>query len=78
MGTEVMKNKVKDFVQLVADLDEAAEQYGNDSKEADAIRDQMEKPWYALSMVEQEDVRTIIALQDACDSKKHKRGVMGG
>lgn len=52
------KEKIDEFLELVKKLDRTIARYGNDSKEADVIRDEMDTPWYALTAEEQDFVRT--------------------
>jgi len=56
-----MNEKTQLVITLTNALDRVTKVHGNDSAEADAIRDAMDKPWQALSDEEQEYVREQIS-----------------
>lgn len=50
------KKEVDAYLALSAELDATARAHGNDSKEADGVRDRMDAPWYAL---DEDDLRKV-------------------
>lgn len=49
-------NKEK-YMRLTRELDAVAEREGNESEAAEAVREQMEEPWYAMTEDEQNECR---------------------
>lgn len=54
----VNQEAVDAYLELTKKLDETIAEYGNDSAEADVVRDEMDKPWYALT---DEDMKYVDA-----------------
>ena len=46
-------------ISLTIALSEAAEKHGNESAEVDALRDETDKPWYAMDEKSKEAVRVV-------------------
>jgi len=59
-----MSKNLQNFIVLADELDNAIETFGNDSEEADAVRDKMDAPWWALTDAEQQQVERYIIEKD--------------
>ncbi len=48
------------YIKLYVSLLSAIDRYGNDSAEADKIREEMDEPWYKMTEDEQEEMRSVV------------------
>ncbi len=58
------KKEVDEFLKLTVELDAAIKAHGDDSKESDAVRDRMDKPWYALSKEDRDNIEQSLRLNE--------------